>query len=727
MLNYFSISGFFILVINLALAIIISLAGKLRIHRVWAFVNYSISFWGLGILISGSSPDHTISFLGWKIFNMGIVLIAALYYHVIHLFCKLRSNRFLIYCYLQGAFFIILAIFTNFLFGNKLYFAFNQFYYFKASPWHHLLMLNFSIIVGLSFYELYKYIRNSSGIANTQAKYLFFAMICGFGGGLNTAPAAWGYNIYPYGQIFVCLYGSLVTYAIFKYELMNIRVAITRLGIFLLVYSIVLGVPFGLLVTGQHWLEERLQNNWYWVPMLSLLILATAGPFIYFYLQLKAENALLQRDKRIQEMLKSAFAGITKIKDQHKLLQIISRLLRKILRIRVFAFYIYDQQNALFTLKLVKENKEIPDSFDSSNPLVKNLIKKNSPLLLEELHYLIENDPSKDQALSDIYITMKDLKASIIIPTTSVDNLSGFIVLGDRDRHEQLSPNLINILSIIGGQVGLALENTLFIETKEKGLNEEFERRRLESLGTLCNSISHQMNNRFHAIMQRSSVPLDIYSEGKYKELSREDLISLVEIFGKTTERILAISADGGKITETIQNFSKANIEFSVVNFSDAVARSLDLVSLKYPKFDFTLKKEFPENVLLWGIEAPIQDILFNALDNSCFAMKSKLATDTSYSPQIIVRGKTNHSIFEFEIEDNGTGIKKENLSKVMDPMFTTKSHKDGTGMGTTVMLQFIQNHAGEIRYESEFGLWTKVIISLPLATEEQKKLTKNV
>src|SRR5207249_3457347 len=131
------------------------------------------------------------------IFNVAIILISVLYYHVVYLFCKLRSKEFLIYSYLQGIIFILMAVFTNLLFGDKLVFSFQQFYYFRASIFHHILMFNFSVIVGNSFFELYKYIRNSSGVSNIQAKYLFLAMIFGFGGGLNTAPAAWGFDVYP--------------------------------------------------------------------------------------------------------------------------------------------------------------------------------------------------------------------------------------------------------------------------------------------------------------------------------------------------------------------------------------------------------------------------------------------------------------------------------------------------------------------------------------------------
>ena len=44
-----------------------------------------------------------------------------------------------------------------------------------------------------------------------------------------------------------------------------------------------------------------------------------------------------------------------------------------------------------------------------------------------------------------------------------------------------------------------------------------------------------------------------------------------------------------------------------------------------------------------------------------------------AYNPQIQIRGRLNGTMFHFEIEDNGLGIKKENINRVLDPMFTTE------------------------------------------------------
>ena len=107
------------------------------------------------------------------------------------------------------------------------------------------------------------------------------------------------------------------------------------------------------------------------------------------------------------------------------------------------------------------------------------------------------------------------------------------------------------------------------------------------------------------------------------------------------------------------------------------------------------------------------------------YAMRMKKKNEERLNPRVIIRGEANKKMFNFEIEDNGMGIRKEDIKKVTDPMYSTRSHLEGTGMGTTVILQFVQKQGGAIEYDSEWGEWTKVKISLPLAREEEKEAKK--
>jgi two-component system NtrC family sensor kinase len=65
-----------------------------------------------------------------------------------------------------------------------------------------------------------------------------------------------------------------------------------------------------------------------------------------------------------------------------------------------------------------------------------------------------------------------------------------------------------------------------------------------------------------------------------------------------------------------------------------------------------------------------------------------------------------------FTISDTGTGISQENIDKIFEPLFTTKSN--GTGLGLTVSRSIIEEHGGTIMVESETNKGTKFTIKLP-------------
>jgi len=64
-------------------------------------------------------------------------------------------------------------------------------------------------------------------------------------------------------------------------------------------------------------------------------------------------------------------------------------------------------------------------------------------------------------------------------------------------------------------------------------------------------------------------------------------------------------------------------------------------------------------------------------------------------------------------VEDTGSGIAGENLQKVFDPYFTTKS--DGTGLGLALSAKIIEEHEGGIVLASRPGEGTRVEVVLPI------------
>jgi two-component system nitrogen regulation sensor histidine kinase GlnL len=68
----------------------------------------------------------------------------------------------------------------------------------------------------------------------------------------------------------------------------------------------------------------------------------------------------------------------------------------------------------------------------------------------------------------------------------------------------------------------------------------------------------------------------------------------------------------------------------------------------------------------------------------------------------------------DVEIRDTGVGIKREDMDKIFEPFYSTRTR--GTGLGLTIAKRIIDEHGGEIDLESEEGGGTKVVVRLPLA-----------
>ena len=73
---------------------------------------------------------------------------------------------------------------------------------------------------------------------------------------------------------------------------------------------------------------------------------------------------------------------------------------------------------------------------------------------------------------------------------------------------------------------------------------------------------------------------------------------------------------------------------------------------------------------------------------------------------------KRNNSI-QINIEDNGNGIKKDDMENIFDPFYTTKVK--GFGIGLSVVKEIIEGHDGKLMIDSEHGRGTVTTVELPI------------
>lgn len=82
---------------------------------------------------------------------------------------------------------------------------------------------------------------------------------------------------------------------------------------------------------------------------------------------------------------------------------------------------------------------------------------------------------------------------------------------------------------------------------------------------------------------------------------------------------------------------------------------------------------------------------------------------------EVKISTRLNEKSIDIIFQDNGIGIKADDLNRITDPFFTTKPPGKGTGLGLSICYKIIENHHGNLNFQSEEAMGTRVSISLPL------------
>jgi signal transduction histidine kinase len=129
---------------------------------------------------------------------------------------------------------------------------------------------------------------------------------------------------------------------------------------------------------------------------------------------------------------------------------------------------------------------------------------------------------------------------------------------------------------------------------------------------------------------------------------------------------------------------------------------------------DFKIEKKFSSPLPKTLIDPnSMEQAFLNIVLNAQKAMPRGGTLTVSTRP--LNREGNGGEIREVQIifEDSGIGIPKNNLSKIFNPFFSTRS--DGTGLGLSITKNIIEQHEGRIEVESRVNVGTKFIITLPV------------
>lgn len=697
------------------------------INKTFAFYSFSISWWSF-TEIWGIACDNRLTALIWtRIEQVGVFFIPASLVHFIISLLDIKNKKWLVRAvYSLSVAFAILS-FTPLMIADSIPKATIPYVkrFATAGIAYHFAIAFFFFCITYSLYELFKEYRVSKGARRNQLKYLLWPSLFGYIGGGANFLLVYDINIFPltpFGTYFVVLYTFAVAYAIARYRLMDIRIAIARGAVFAFVYSVVLGAPL--------WIAYKLMGpGWWLVPTVIMAALASVGPFVFNYLRRQAEARLLAEERRAHQLLRSASEGMTRIRNLKKLLELIVHITSKILRVNNAAIFLLDNERKRYDLKAIRVRSRYNylEVIDSNDVLIQKLVEKDEPIIYEEVKMQAHTD--KGDSFLELQNQMKELRASLIAPSTAGDRLLGFLILGEKKSGRMYTQDDVALLTTLANQAALAIENALFYQQDAEQKALLYQSAILSDLGVMADSMGHQIKNHIQKMMADAGVQVAFVEEYLNKDLTIEQLKDALTKIKSTLTKIELQGKKGGELIESIRKFSHLPTQaFKEISLKETLDLANEILSFKVKFDEIDYITDIPQTLPLFYGHPVISEVWVNFIDNGNDATKDIeelliLEAKRQGKEPPLFRGRIefiarqidpNH--IQIKISDNGIGIKKENLSHLFLPFYTTKATSSkGTGLGLYVIKNIINNHKGKIEIDSEYMKGTTFTITLPI------------
>jgi two-component system, NtrC family, sensor kinase len=301
---------------------------------------------------------------------------------------------------------------------------------------------------------------------------------------------------------------------------------------------------------------------------------------------------------------------------------------------------------------------------------------------------------------------------------------SPFILIIVKDRNELMKPWRDTRLALIGFLVGSVtvivlvifgfatyMVNSMYLLDQRRlaTLHQMEYSNKLASIGRLAAGVAHEVNNPLAIINEKAGLIKDLLVYANPWKGNEEG-----EQFGTKLstllDAILSSVARCGKITKRLLNFAR---------HMDSTIETIDLTNIISEVLSFLHKEAEYRNITVNVDIAPdiphfpsdrgkLQQIFLNIINNAFAAMNKggRLEIAVSNLGEAGVRAI---------VTDNGCGIAEEDIGKIFEPFFSTKTKQGGTGLGLSITYGLLLELGGKVEVSSKLGEGTSFTVTLPL------------
>ncbi|MFN0107946.1 MAG: ATP-binding protein [Blastocatellia bacterium] len=233
---------------------------------------------------------------------------------------------------------------------------------------------------------------------------------------------------------------------------------------------------------------------------------------------------------------------------------------------------------------------------------------------------------------------------------------------------------------------------------RSQQLEEELQRsERSAVIGRLASGIAHEIRNPLNFInlsidhLREAFAPANPAQSGQYKHILttiKDELARLNQL-----------------VTDFLSYGRPAKLKLRELSARTLVEEVRDLVKTKADEQGVKISIESSsDDTTLMADAEQLKTCFSNLMINAVQAMPGGGELDINLMP--------NEQQLEVEFTDTGIGILPESLEQIFEPYYSTK--ETGIGLGLPLTKKIIEEHGGQIEVESEVGIGTSFIVTLP-------------
>lgn len=354
-------------------------------------------------------------------------------------------------------------------------------------------------------------------------------------------------------------------------------------------------------------------------------------------------------------------------------------------------------------LRILDVEREEPDLFASyglgekylskdpvsDRKMITELCRQNKVVIIEDI------------ATNDRVTNKKELKEDGIemildVPLILRTELLGIIRIYFSERREFLDEEL-NFIGAVAETCACAIDKARMIEEQKSQYDQlAGQTEKLSALGRMAAGIAHEINNPLAGILLFSSrMRKKVKEEGPIKEG--------LDVIVREAQRCKGIIQDLLEFSRD-EEPEKAN-----ANMNEILEKALGILENEFRLHHISVEKNLSGEIppILLDVNL-MQQVFVNLLINAVEAIqKNGVISIKSYV------NADSKSVF-VEVADTGAGIRPDDMAKIFEPFFSTKSN--GTGLGLAVSYGIVQKHRGHIQVSSRLGKGSRFTVEIPIS-----------